>query len=165
MQFDISVTEVEPQIVLVRHVVVDEVDLGTTIGQTFAEAYDCIGRSAMEPAGPPFVIYHHGPDGGRWEADICAPVVRSSGRPPEGFTFQTIAGGPAITTLVRGPYSMLPAAYGVAGDWAKEHQFEFAGSPRECYLSEPGTPEDEIETVLEWPVRPQPVHASARGTA
>ena len=55
MPYDISVKEVEPQHVLVRHVSVAEVDLGNAIQETFGEAYGFFGRSGVQPAGPPFL--------------------------------------------------------------------------------------------------------------
>ena len=152
MQYDISVREVQPQLVLARHVLVEEVDLGSTIGSTFGDAYGFLQRHGMEPAGAPFVIYHRQPDGGSWEADICAPVSRTATDAPPGFIFQTIAGGLVATTLHRGPYSTLTTAYGALGDWMKEHAYQSAGSPRELYMSDPDVPPDEIETVIEWPV-------------
>jgi effector-binding domain-containing protein len=152
MQYDISVREVEPRVVLARHVLVDEVDLGSTIGGTFGEAYEFMRRHGIEPAGPPFVVYHRQQDGGRWEADICAPVSRMAPDTPPGFVFQTIAGGLVATTLHRGPYATLTSAYTALGDWTKDHGYRFAGPPRELYMSEPDVPQDEIETVVEWPV-------------
>jgi effector-binding domain-containing protein len=162
MQYDISVREAPPQVVLIRHVLVDEVDLGNAIVSTFAEAYAYLGRAGIEPGGPPFLIYHHGPDGGRWEADICAPVIGTAPDPPLGYEFATIDGGLVATTMHRGPYETVSAAYGAVGDWAKDHGYAFAGAPREIYLSEPDVPPDEIETVLEWPVAPIRVPATAR---
>ena len=154
MQYDVSVKEVQPQVVLARHVVVDQVDLGTTIGSTMGEAYGFLATAGIQPAGPPFVTYHKW-ESGRWEADICAPASYSLPDAPPGFVWETIDGGLAATTLHRGAYAGLAAAYGAIADWAKDHDFTFAGAPREIYMSEPGTPEDEIETIVEWPV----VHA------
>ena len=153
MTYDISVREVEPQHVLVRHVSVEEVDLGNAIGETFGEAYAFFGRNGIQPAGPPFLIYHHGPEGGRWEADICAPCVTTDVQPPARFEYRTIEGGQVATVLHRGPYQTIANAYTALADWVKARGYEFSGSPREIYLSEPDVPSDEIETVLEWPVR------------
>jgi effector-binding domain-containing protein len=42
-------------------------------------------------------------------------------------------------------------------EWIKEHGLAASGPVREIYLSEPGTVANEIETILEWPVRRVPV--------
>jgi effector-binding domain-containing protein len=162
MPYDISVKEVEPQDVLLRHVSVEQTDLGQAIGETFGEAYAFFGRSGVQAAGPPFLVYHHGPEGGRWEADICAPCIRTAVAPPTGFGYRTVAGGTVATVLHRGPYDTISKAYTALADWVTEHGYEFAGSPREIYLSEPDVPPAEIETVLEWPVRPAAVPAASR---
>ena len=97
------------------------------------------------------VIYHR-QDGGRWEADICAPAAHAAPDAPSGYVFQTIDGGLVATTLHRGPYAGIAPAYGAISDWVKDHGFAFAGPPREIYMSEPDVPEEAIETVVEWPV-------------
>jgi effector-binding domain-containing protein len=162
MPYDISVKEVEPQHVLVRHVSVEQVDLGRAIQETFGEAYGFFGRSGVQPAGPPFLVYHHGPEGGRWEADICAPCVMTSVAPPVHFEYRTVDGGAVATVLHRGPYETISNAYVALADWVKERGYEFTGSPREIYLSEPDVPPAEIETVLEWPVRPAAVPVGSK---
>jgi AraC family transcriptional regulator len=161
MRYEISINEAQPQVVLMRHVVVDEIDLPSTIGATFDEAYGYLGRVGILPVGPPFIIYHHGPDGLRWEADICVPVIQEAANPTAGFEFTKIAGGLVVSTLHVGPYETVSTAYGAMADWTRQHGYEFVGPPREIYLSEPGVLPDETETKVEWPVAMARVPAAA----
>jgi effector-binding domain-containing protein len=160
MQYEVSLKEAETQVVLKRHVDVEQVDLGSTIGTSFQEEYGFLGSKGIEAAGPPFLIYHHGPKGSRWEVDICAPAAHPAPNPPAGYTFDTVVGGLVATSLHRGPYETIGAAYDAVAVWIKEHGLVGSGPVREIYLSEPGTVPDEIETILEWPVHRVPVPAA-----
>lgn len=154
MSHEVTVREIPEQSVIARRVSIHQAAMGATFAATFRSAYGYLGAADLTPVGPPFVIYH-GRDGDRWDVEICAPF---EGRPSADVAFPAglgMARLPAVTvvrTLHRGPYDTLPAAYQELAAWAAAHNYEASGPPRECYLSPPGTPPTEIETVIEQPV-------------
>ena len=154
MSHEVPVREVPEQSVIARRVSIHQSAMGATFAATFRAAYGYLGAADLTPAGPPFVIYQ-GRDGDRWDVEICAPFL---GRPSADVTLPAglgMARLPAVTvvhTLHRGPYDTLPAAYHELAAWAGAHDYELSGPPRESYLSPPGTPPTEIETVIDQPV-------------
>ena len=151
-QHDVSVKDAAPTTVLATRRTVAMEQLGATIGGTFGELYGYIGGVGVQPAGPPFVIYHARlEDGARWDVELCAPVPQRV-EPPPGFECRVLSGGRVATTLHHGPYEGLAAAYDAIARWVEEQGLALGGPPRETYLSEPGTPPEEIRTLIEWPL-------------
>jgi AraC family transcriptional regulator len=152
MIHEVNVQDVPERLVLSRRLVVTARDLGPTISGTFERAYEAIGAAGVVPAGPPCVVYHQKLDGGqRWDLEICAPIGAAF-EPPEGFALTRLPAERVAALLHRGPYEALAAAYTSMVDWIEEHDLTVAGPPREVYLSPPGTPPAEIQTIIEWPV-------------
>ncbi len=60
--------------------------------------------------------------------------------------------GSFASLLHVGPYDTLGVAYETLTRWVHAHELITAGPPREVYLSEPGTPPAELNTVIEFPV-------------
>jgi effector-binding domain-containing protein len=148
----VSVSQSPPRHVLSRHVTVDEADLPSTLGTTFAEIYAHLGTTHVEPDGPPFVVYHDSSEPGvRWEIDICAPIA-SPVAPPPGLEYNELPGGRVCSLLHAGPYSTLGAAYAQIERYLARNRLTRAGPPREFYLSEAEVPPEEIMTLLEQPI-------------
>jgi effector-binding domain-containing protein len=126
--------------------------IGPALGETFGELYGHLAMSGVDPAGPPFVIYHDMPTPDLpLDVEVCAPIAALTDA-PAGCTVGWIPGGSFATLVHRGPYETIGAAYGELVTWAERHHRELVGPPRETYLSEPETPPAEIRTIVEWPV-------------
>jgi effector-binding domain-containing protein len=122
------------------------------LGRSFGLLFGHLKLLGVEPAGPPFVIYHaFGPAG--MDAEVCVPVA----------TLVSATGGvqsrvlPAMTvarTLHIGPYEMLGSAYDAVTAWIRGRGFELAGPMRERYLNGPGdnVSPAEYQTEVEIPV-------------
>jgi effector-binding domain-containing protein len=127
-------------------------ELPAFLGWAFGDLFSHLKVLGVEPAGPPFVIYHaFGPDD--IDAEVCVPVsqpVTASGRSESRVL-------PAMTvarTLHVGPYEALGSAYAAVNDWTAIHGFEAAGPMRERYLNGPGeaaSPAD-YRTEIEIPI-------------
>ena len=126
--------------------------IGDVLGRALGEVYRQLGATGAEADGPPFVIYHGHPVSDEpFDIDICAPVSRVID-PPGGWQIQELPAGSFVSLLHVGPYETLGVAYDTLAEWVRAHELVMAGPPREVYLSEPGTPPEEVNTVVEFPV-------------
>lgn len=152
MQTDFKIRDRGPATVVSKRTMVTLATIGNAIGGGLSEAYGSIGPSGAV-AGEPFVIYHGAPaEGDRpFEIEICAPI--SGPVPaPDGWTIKELWAGTFASVLHVGPYDSLGAAYDELEAWIARQGYAVAGAPREVYLSEPGTPPEDIRTVVEFPV-------------
>jgi effector-binding domain-containing protein len=157
MGYDIAVTEVPERTVLTRRESVRVEDIAPTLQRTFAALYEHIARSAVQPRGEPFVIYHAEPgEDGRWDIEVCAPVSDVLLAPP-GFAVHTIPGGSAAFALHVGPYDGIGAAYAEIQAFIRTHELDVAGPPREIYLTGPEVAPSDTRTRIEFPVARVPL--------
>jgi len=107
----------------------------STIGELMAGGAD----------GAPFAVFH-GPVNETDDGPVEVGVPRADGE-------RELPAGEVAYTAVTGDQCAFPeilGAYDAIARWAKENNREFAGSPRELYLSAPGEP-DAWEVA--WPLR------------
>ena len=123
-------------------------EIGGVLGAAFGEVYGHLEAGGVEPKGPPFVIYHGTPES---DDPFDAPVVRATA-PPVGWQMQELPAGTFATLLHVGPYETVATAYEILTGWIGAHDLAIAGPPREAYLSAPGTPPEQVRTILEFPV-------------
>ncbi len=118
------------------NVKVDELSqfISETIGELVAGGID----------GPPFAIFH-GPVNETDEGPVEVGVPRADG------DREFAAGEYACTAAVdeQANFPEILGAYDAIARWAKEHGREFAGSPREIYLS---APEEPTRWEIVWPL-------------
>lgn len=135
------------------------VELPGFIGSAFDTLFGRLGRTGIEPAGPPFVIYHHfGAED--IDAEVCVPV--GAVQPQTGGMVSRVV--PATTvarTLHVGSYDELEAAYAAVSAWVERHARTLAGPMQERYLNGPGddTTPSEYRTEIEQPIVPLDVAA------
>ncbi|MGZ8515150.1 MAG: GyrI-like domain-containing protein [Candidatus Limnocylindrales bacterium] len=127
-------------------------DIPGFVGTAFGELFGRLGLLGVEPAGPPFVIYHEfGPDG--VDAEVSVPIaqaVSATGRiKARVLPAVTVAG-----TLHVGPYDDLGAAYAALTEWIRSNGFEATGPFQERYLNGPGDQVSpaEYRTEVEIPI-------------
>ncbi len=162
MSHRIRVVERDATLAISKRMPVMLAGIGPALGATFGELYGHLAMSGVEPAGPPFVVYHSMPTPDQpLDIEVCAPVSAMT-EAPIGCTVGWIPGGSFATLLHVGPYEAIGAAYDQLTTWVERHHRELVGPPRETYLSEPETPPAEIRTILEWPVGEARVPVGAR---
>lgn len=154
MPYTITVRHVPDQLVAsVRHHTTLQ-DVGDLYGQAFSRIVEAMGRAGQAPAGAPLVIFHdvidESTDG---EIEFAVPAAGEVAE-TDGVSTRTLGGGSVARTVHRGPYEEITPAYHAVAAWAQEHGHEFAGPPREIYLSDPADvlPE-ELLTEVQWPIR------------
>jgi effector-binding domain-containing protein len=126
-------------------------DLPRTLGELYGELFGYIGSKGIAPLGAPFVDYSSMDPAG-W--DIEAGVYVPEGTPGQG-RIETRKYPPqkCIHTLHLGPFDTLKQTYDGITDWANKEGLEFAGGPRELYLTPPNTEPSKMRTEIVWPVR------------
>ena len=152
MEYQVAVHELQAQPIVSirgRHA---QAEIPAFLGRSFGLLFGHLRLLGVEPAGPPFVIYHaFGPAG--MDAEVCVPVekpVSATG----GVQARILPAVTVARTLHVGPYEALGTAYDAVTDWIRGRGFELAGPMRERYLNGPGdhvTPAD-YQTEVEVPV-------------
>ena len=152
MGHEVKVGRREATTVMSRRLQVTLPTIGGVLQAAFGVVYEHIGAHAVEPNGPPFVIYHGSPHGDDpFDVEICAPVAHAPSA-PAGWRIQELPAGTFATLLHTGPYDTLGAAYETLTTWLGEHDVTIVGPPREVYLSEGDTPPEDVRTIIELPV-------------
>jgi effector-binding domain-containing protein len=152
MEHETHVTDRPALRVVAKRLLVTIETIGPALAQAFEEVYGAIGAAMTLPAGPPFVIYHSMPSPGHpLDIEICAPVSGPF-EPRDPWRLVELPAGTFATRIHVGPYDTVGSTYDALSTWIAVHGLEIAGPPREVYLSEPSTPPEEIQTVIEFPV-------------
>ena len=130
------------------------VEMPGFIGSAFDRLFGRLGRSGIEPAGPPFVIYHvFGVEG--IDAEVCVPVAAIRDVPNDMIS-RVVPATTVARTVHVGPYDELEAAYSALAAWVERQGLTPAGPMRERYLDGPGdaTTPSEYRTEVEQPIVP-----------
>jgi effector-binding domain-containing protein len=151
MAYDVTIKELPAQPALVVRKTVSMATIGSAMNEAFGTIMAQARSCGAQFAGPPFAMYPD-PPGDEFRMILCMPVLPGAER-GGGVDYEEVPGGSAATTMHRGPYSTIAAAYQALDDWMKASGRQPAGPPREVYLTEPGTvPESETLTEVQWPV-------------
>jgi effector-binding domain-containing protein len=126
----------------------------TTISEALDQAFGAIMASAEASGarfvGPPFALYPAEVTV-EFETVVCMPVAPGA-TASDAVVVEEIPGGAVATTLHKGAYSGLGAAYGAVQAWMVSHGKKPTGPCREVYLNEPGhVPDNELLTEIDWP--------------
>lgn len=154
MEYDVATRELAALPILSIRERRPQADIPELIGRCFGDLFGRLGLLAVEPAGPPFVIYHEfGPDG--IDAEVCVPV---SGHVPASghIVARTLPAMTVARTLHVGPYDQLGGAYAAVTDWMTRTEHVAAGPMLERYLNSPDEVASpaEYRTEIEVPIAP-----------
>lgn len=153
MSYEIEVKTVPDQLVAATEMETSLAKVGEDIQQGFGALVGATMSQNVPFAGAPFIIYHDIIDeetDGRIQ--ICVPTAAEI-EPANGVISTTISGGPAATTVHRGPYAEVGPAYHAVSTWVTEHGHNLVGPPRETYLNDPTeVPESDLLTEVSWPI-------------
>lgn len=150
MSYEVERYEVEPrslerQATAVVRGRVPRPGVGEWLGEVYRDVFGYLERTGISPTGPPFARYSFIDGDFEIEAGVPVPAeVTGDGR-VEG---SALPGGPVVTTVHRGPYEQLPAAYEAVDRWITEHGFEPAGGFWEHYLDGPEGDPSELRTLV-----------------
>lgn len=152
MEHEVKVGRREATLILSKRRPVRLSEIGSVLGAAFGEVYGFLGARQGEPEGPPFVIYYDVPEADNpIDVEVCAPIRRAID-PPPGWEARELPAGTFATLTHVGPYDTIGTTYEALTAWIGTHDLAMAGAPREVYLSEPGTPPEQVKTIVEIPV-------------
>lgn len=132
-----------------RQVMKDYNDLFTiipAIGEAIGKANPSMKCSEPEYS---FNIYH---DGEHKTQDIdfeYCEAVEAKGVETDGIVFKTMPAIAVASTMHKGSYSELGAAYAFIFKWIEENDYTIAGNPRESYIDGIWNKNDEAEWLTE----------------
>jgi len=121
------------------------------IGSAFAAVFGYLGRHRVSPAGPAVGCYEMvGPEHFVVRAGCVVPEPIEAG---DGVEPYDLPEGPSLRTLHVGPYAELPKAYEALQHHAVQHHLQLdLGMMWEEYLSGPEVPNDQMHTIVHWPI-------------
>lgn len=145
--YDVTLKKSEPvKIASLRGIVPTYADQGALWGELCANP----GVTGKQAGGAPFTIYYDDEYKERdVDLEVCVPVsddVEESGR----IKMSELPGGEDIaSTIHKGPFENVGAAYKAIGVWMAGNGYEMSGPGREVYLTDPQktAPEDYITEV------------------
>ena len=121
MEYQIALHDVESQPIVSirgRHA---QAEIPEFLGRSFGLLFGHLKLLGVDPAGPPFVIYHaFGPAG--MDTEVCVPVaspVSATG----GVESRMLPAVTVARTLHIGPYEELGGAYDAVTDWIRGRGF------------------------------------------
>lgn len=128
--------------------------IGEDIAAGFATLMGALTRTANQPAGAPFIIYHdvidEQTDG---DVEICIPVRAGTLAGHDDVDVKAVPGATVAATTHRGPYGEVAPAYHTVTGWIQDHGHQIAGPPREIYLNDPRLViADDLLTEVQFPL-------------
>jgi len=119
------------------------------LGELFGELFGVLMPAGNVPEGPGLAIYHdpefrdHDPD-----IEVAIPVGAAARIVPP-LTLRELPACDVASTIHRGPYEGITAAYEAVGAWIEPNGYQVAGALREVYLHGPGETNNPTEYVTE----------------
>jgi effector-binding domain-containing protein len=145
--YQVTVKKLEPQLIAsVRETLPNY----GACAPLFGEVYQYLAKKLVfKPAGPPFMLYHD-PEYKEKDVDIeigvpITKAVQGSGR----VKVYELAGVEIASTVYKGPYSGVNAAYQAVLKWCEANGYEFNGPCREVYLTDPNDLADPSANITE----------------
>lgn len=153
MPYGVEIIEEAPQVIAATMVHTNLSTIGDDIGAGFGALMGAMSTEGVMPSGPPLILYptviDEETDG---DIEVCVPV-------PDSFTGsggvykRELEGGTMASTMHRGPYDQISAAYRAVMGWISEHGHEVTGAPREIYLNDPQqVAPEELLTRVQFPI-------------
>ena len=135
------------------------IEVFNDIPRGFGIVMSALTESDIDPAGPPFTVFHRPPDGDT-DGDIamCIPVadtVDLEAEPADGHpvTSMVFEGGVVASIVHRGSYDNMGQTYATMAAWIQERGHSITGPTREIYLNSPAEVADEdLLTELLFPI-------------
>ena len=126
--------------------------LPKVLGLGYGEIMEYLGSGGVQPAGPPFAMYHN-MDMSALDVEFGFPIsgqVAAKGRIKPG----KLPAGRTAVTLHVGAYDKIHEAYDRLTAFVKEKGLEPAASCYEVYLNDPqDTAPEELQTEIYFPLK------------
>ena len=146
MDYHVTLTELHDQPAVVVHGEVPMGGVGPFISKALERVMTKLSQAGAFPVGPPFARYDMHDGMFMIDAGFPCDATHVDG---DGVHPMHLPAGLAVTTLHRGGYEQVSAAYTALQQWMRDNGYEPAGAPWETYLDSPEVPEP--RTVITWP--------------
>lgn len=131
----------------------------TDIPAGFAKVMTALETNGVDPAGPPFTLYHQAPDGDT-DGDIvmCVPIAANldgvgDAGVDHGVDRLTVPKGAAASIIHRGSYGDMGRSHATVAAWIQERGHHITGPTREVYLNSPAeVDEADLLTEILFPI-------------
>ncbi len=135
------------------------VEVFTDIPRGFGLVMTALTESDVDPAGPPFTLFHTPPDGDTTgDIAMCVPVADGIALDDQPSTDDavatvTIEGGVVASIVHRGSYDNMGETYAAMAAWVQERGHSITGPTREVYLNSPAeVAEADLLTEMLFPI-------------
>ena len=122
-------------------------NIGSSLGNMYGKIGGHMAANQIEPAGPPFTIYHTW-DGKSTKMEAGMPTGEETKGSEEIASGMSYA-GPALKVTYMGPYEGTGAAHEAIDVYATANGKEIVGPPWEIYITDPGTEPDTSKWITE----------------
>ena len=126
--------------------------LPQVLGEGYGEIMQYLERAGIEPAGPPFSLYHN-MDMEHLDVELGFPVWQ----PPEAegrIKASTLPGGRAAVAVHVGPYETLDETYRKLMGYVEREGLKTEPFMYEMYLNDPDeVPPEQLQTEVYFPLR------------
>ena len=128
--------------------------IGDDLGRSYGALSTCLDELGLRSQDVP-ICYYVAWEPDNWVIEACLAVDGEIQELDEIHPLR-IPGGPAITTIHRGPYQELGRAHEALGAWSQEHGREMTGC-YERFLTDPGETLDpaDYQTEVIWLLAPR----------
>jgi effector-binding domain-containing protein len=151
--FTIEVKNVNAQKALVLTAETKSSEIGQSMGEAYGKLFGFLGQQQIEPAGPPFAVYHAYDPQGNTKYEAGVPVTENF-QAPEGMLIKEYPAMKVVTTHFTGPYEKMEPVYVALEKYIKDNKLSETGGPWEVYLTDPmETAPDKNQTVVYFPVK------------
>jgi len=153
MPYDVNLLTLSPQQIAAVKLNTCLANIKNDIGKGFGLLVSGLSLAQIEPCGAPMIIYLSTIDQ-ETEGEIEIAIPINEALPAESKIYEReLEGGAMASTIHHGPYEEITPAYHTLAGWVTEHDYEFAGPPREVYLNDPNVVSpDKLQTRVEFPV-------------
>jgi len=125
-----------------------------SFGELFGELMPYLFQSGAQMIGPPVGVFHD-EEFKEKDVDMELALPVAADVPSKGnITCHQLPGGQMASTIHKGSYATVSAAYTAVMKWIEANGYEVAGPSREVYFTDPnsGVPESEWVTEIQFPV-------------
>lgn len=153
MDYEITVRELEPEVLASVRVTAHMDEMGQVMGREFSRVIGVLNRQGLSPVGGAVAVYHSfTPESA--DMELGFPVAGQV-KEEEGVAPGLLPGGRAAFTVYVGPYDQIEPAYRAIQKYAEENGLELQPVMWEKYLTDPEVEPDLSKHVTEiyWPLK------------
>lgn len=151
MDYQIEVSEPQPQPTLSVRTRTNLADLPQDLGRIFGQIYQYLLEIGEKPGAAAYSCYYNQD---MKDLDVEIGFIVAKPLPGQGeIQAGEIPGGKQVSSIYKGPYNQMEAVYQALTEWMKANNYIPSGKAYEIYLNDPSqVPASELLTRIMFPV-------------